>query len=132
MLTSAPQHAESMATESEWSCPICHDDQDDVAYMSPCFHKFCLGCALHWAQQKPNCPLCRSVTTAILFSAWSDDNYLMFDVPGPAEPSAEDCQDEQGAAGLVPRAHVDSFPPEVWADFFKSHPNNIRPLLLWL
>ncbi|XP_029861613.1 uncharacterized protein LOC115337456 [Aquila chrysaetos chrysaetos] len=38
----------------------------------------------------------------------------------------------QGPAGLVPWAQVGSFPPAVWADFFKSHPNNIRPLLPWV
>ncbi|NXS40102.1 TOPRS ligase, partial [Balaeniceps rex] len=120
------------ASESEWSCPICRDDQDDVAYMSPCLHQFCLGCAMRWARQKPNCPLCRLKVTAILFSVWSEDDYLTFDAPGPAEPSVEGHQDEQGAAGPVPGAPVGSLPPEVWADFFKSHPNNIRPLLPWL
>ncbi|NWH48170.1 TOPRS ligase, partial [Fregata magnificens] len=121
-----------MATESEWSCPICCDDQEDVAYLSPCLHQFCLGCALRWAWQKPNCPLCRLVTTAILFSVRSDDDFLTFDVPGPAEPPADHDQDEQGAAGPVPGAQVGGFGPETWADFFKSHPNNIRPLLPWL
>uniref|UniRef100_A0A663F590 RING-type E3 ubiquitin transferase n=1 Tax=Aquila chrysaetos chrysaetos TaxID=223781 RepID=A0A663F590_AQUCH len=124
-LPSSPQHAESMATESEWSCPICCDDQDDIAYMSPCLHQFCLGCALRWVQQKPNCPLCRSGTTAILFSVRSEDDFLTLDVPSLREPMAEDHQDEQGPAGLVPWAQVGSFPPAVWADFFKSHPNNI-------
>ncbi|GAB0205677.1 hypothetical protein GRJ2_003033300 [Grus japonensis] len=118
--------------ETEWSCPICGDDQEDVAYMSPCLHQFCLGCALRWARQKPNCPLCRSVTTTILFSVRSDDDYLMFDVPGPTEPPAEDRQEEHGAVGPVPRPEVGGFTPEVWADFFKSHPDNIRPLLPWL
>ncbi|NXL54090.1 TOPRS ligase, partial [Podilymbus podiceps] len=118
-----------MAAESEWSCPVCCDDQDDVAYLSPCLHKFCLGCALRWARQKPNCPLCRARTTTVVFSVWADDNYLTFDVPGPAEPPAEDQRDEPG---LVPGTEVDSFPTEVWADFFKSHPDNIRPLLPWL
>ncbi|GAB0205840.1 hypothetical protein GRJ2_003049600 [Grus japonensis] len=121
-----------MARESEWSCPICCDNQDDVAYMSPCLHQFCLGCALRWARQKPNCSLCRSEATAILFSVWSDDDYLMFDIPGPADPLADDPQDEQRATGPVPEAEVDSFPPKLWADFFKSHPNNVRPLLPWL
>ncbi|NXS69224.1 TOPRS ligase, partial [Pandion haliaetus] len=121
-----------MAAKSEWSCPICRDDQDDMAYMSPCLHKFCLGCALRWAWQKPNCPLCRSGTTAIFFSVWSDDDYLVFDIPSPADPQAEHHQDEQQAAGLVPRAQVGGFPPAVWADFFQSHPSNIRPLLPWV
>ncbi|NXE84813.1 TOPRS ligase, partial [Cochlearius cochlearius] len=121
-----------MATETEWSCPMCHNNQDDIAYMSPCLHQLCLGCALRWARQKSNCPVCRSRTTTILYSLWSDDDYLTFDVPGPAEPVAEDHQDRCGAAGPVPGAQVGIFPPEVWADFFKSHPNSIRPLLLWL
>uniref|UniRef100_A0A663EZL3 RING-type E3 ubiquitin transferase n=1 Tax=Aquila chrysaetos chrysaetos TaxID=223781 RepID=A0A663EZL3_AQUCH len=105
-LPSSPQHAESMAAKSEWSCPICRDDQDDMAYMSPCFHQFCLGCALRWAWQKPNCPLCRSGTTAVLFSVWSDDDYLVFDVPRPAEPPAQDGQDEQGAVWLMALAQA--------------------------
>ena len=122
-----------MATESEWSCPICCDDKDDIAYVSPCLHQFCLGCALRWVWQKPNCPLCRSGMTAILFSVRSEDDFLTLRVPSLREPTAEDHQDEQGPAGLVvPWAQVGSFPPAVWADFFKSHPDNIRPLLPWL
>ncbi|XP_074876856.1 uncharacterized protein LOC142027100 [Buteo buteo] len=121
-----------MAAKSEWSCPICHDDQDDMAYMSPCLHQFCLGCALRWAWQRPNCPLCRSGTTAVLFSVRSDDDCLVFDVPSPAEPPAQVGQHEQGAAGPAPSAQAGSFPPAAWADFFKSHPDNTRPLLPWL
>ncbi|NXT34323.1 TOPRS ligase, partial [Pelecanoides urinatrix] len=121
-----------MEDESAWSCPVCRDDEEDVTYMSPCLHKFCLGCAVHWAWQKANYPLCRSVTTAILFLVRADDDYLTFDVPGPAEPSPEDRQDEQGAAGPQQGAEVGGFPPEVWAAFFRSHPDNVRSLLLWL
>ncbi|XP_021154696.2 uncharacterized protein LOC110365057 [Columba livia] len=120
-----------MAAESEWSCPICCDDREDVAYMSPCLHQICIGCAMRWVRQKANCPLCRSRTTAILFSRLSDDDYLMFDVPRTAASSDED-EDEEGVVGPVPRAEVGGFPPEVWADYFKSHPNNTRPLLPWL
>ncbi|NWQ78453.1 TOPRS ligase, partial [Columbina picui] len=120
-----------MAAESEWSCPICCDDREDIACMSPCLHQICVGCAMRWVQQKANCPLCRSRTTAILFSRLSDDDYLMFDVPRTAASSDED-EEEQGAAWPVPRAEVGGFPPEVWADFFKSHPDNTRPLLPWL
>lgn len=65
-LPSPPQHTESMATESKWSYSICYDNQGDVAYMSPYLHQFCLSCALCWALQKPNCPLCRSGMMAIL------------------------------------------------------------------
>ncbi|NXW92394.1 TOPRS ligase, partial [Alopecoenas beccarii] len=121
-----------MAAESQWSCPICCDDGEDIAYISPCLHQICVGCAMRWVRQKANCPLCRSRTTANLFSRLSDDDYLMFDVPRTAESSDEDDEDQHGAARPVPRPEVGGFPPEVWADFFKSHPNNTRPLLPWL
>ncbi|NXF69428.1 TOPRS ligase, partial [Ciccaba nigrolineata] len=121
-----------MAAESEWRCPICCDNQENVTYMLPCLHQFCIGCAVRWAQQNPRCPLCQSATTAIKFSVWSENDYLTFNVPGPTESVAEDHQDEQGAAGPLPRAQVGGFPPEVWADFFRSHRNNIRPLLPWM
>ncbi|GAB0205886.1 translation initiation factor IF-2-like [Grus japonensis] len=48
---------------------------------------------------------------AILFSVWLDDDYLTFDIPGPADPLADDPQDEQRATGPVPE---------------------MRPLLPWL
>ncbi|XP_074673819.1 uncharacterized protein LOC141920635 [Strix aluco] len=121
-----------MAAESEWRCPTCCDNQEDVAYVLPCLHQFCIGCAVRQAQQNLRCPLCKSATTAIKFSVWSENDYLTFDVPGPTESVAEDHQDEQGAAGPLPRAQVGGFPPEVWADFFRSHRNNIRPLLPWM
>ncbi|XP_075267966.1 uncharacterized protein LOC142358962 isoform X2 [Opisthocomus hoazin] len=123
-----------MAVASEWSCPICHDHEEDIAYMSPCLHQFCLGCALRWAWQKPNCPLCRLPTTAILLLVELEnlEDYLMFQIPGATEPPAEDHQDEQGAAGPVAGAQVGGFSPEVWADFFKSHPDNLKTLLLWV
>lgn len=56
-LPSLPQEANT-ATETEWSCPICHDAQDDVAYGTPCHHQFCLGFILWRVKRKPPCPLC--------------------------------------------------------------------------
>ncbi|XP_074449335.1 uncharacterized protein LOC141745456 isoform X2 [Larus michahellis] len=119
------QCAENMASKSEWRCPICCDDEEDIAYLSPCLHPFCLGCAVRWAQQRPSCAVCQCVATDIVFSVWSDDDYLTFDIPCPA-----DLQDEEGAVEAEPQ--VDAFPPEVWADFFKSHPSSIEPLMPWL
>ncbi|NXE10835.1 TOPRS ligase, partial [Lophotis ruficrista] len=121
-----------MATESGWNCPICCENEEDIAYMSPCLHQFCIGCALRWVRQKPNCPLCRLRTTAVMSSVRSESDYLRFEVPDSAELSAEDNQNEQWATELLPRPQVGGFSPEVWADFFESHPDNTRPLLPWL
>ncbi|XP_071590490.1 uncharacterized protein [Heliangelus exortis] len=121
-----------MATGSEWSCPICCDNQEEVACLSPCLHQFCLGCALRWVEQNPKCPLCRNKTMSVFFSMLEDDDYLAFDVPSSAEVLAEFHQDEQGAVWPLPQFAVLDFPPEVWADFFKSDPINVRPLVPWV
>jgi len=41
---------------SDWTCPICW--QDDITYMTPCFHQLCYGFALWWAKKKPSCAIC--------------------------------------------------------------------------
>uniref|UniRef100_A0A8D2M277 RING-type domain-containing protein n=1 Tax=Zonotrichia albicollis TaxID=44394 RepID=A0A8D2M277_ZONAL len=51
-----------------WSCPICCDAPDDVAYAMPCGHRFCLGCILRWAERNPACPLCRRSILTVKFS----------------------------------------------------------------
>lgn len=126
--------------------------------MSPCLHQFCLGCAQRWVRHKANCPLCRTATMKILFSVVSNDDYLTFDVPEPAEPSAEDSEDEATLLSLTPdddplvadqlgptepwsdnseeereaEEEPGGFSPQVWADFFNSHRDNMQPLLPWL
>uniref|UniRef100_A0A8D2MNK3 RING-type domain-containing protein n=1 Tax=Zonotrichia albicollis TaxID=44394 RepID=A0A8D2MNK3_ZONAL len=54
------------ALGAEWSCPICHDEQEGVAYVTPCGHEFCMGCILRWAEKKPECPLCRRLIESAL------------------------------------------------------------------
>uniref|UniRef100_A0A8C3Q7X6 RING-type domain-containing protein n=1 Tax=Geospiza parvula TaxID=87175 RepID=A0A8C3Q7X6_GEOPR len=56
------------AMGTEWSCPICHDEQEGVAYVIPCGHEFCMGCILRWAEKKPECPLCRRLIESVRFS----------------------------------------------------------------
>uniref|UniRef100_U3KL87 RING-type domain-containing protein n=1 Tax=Ficedula albicollis TaxID=59894 RepID=U3KL87_FICAL len=66
-----------MATGKEWSCPICCDARDDVAYAMPCDHRFCLGCILRWAERNPACPLCRrSILTVKLHEVQREENNL--------------------------------------------------------
>uniref|UniRef100_A0A8C3ERR0 Uncharacterized protein n=1 Tax=Corvus moneduloides TaxID=1196302 RepID=A0A8C3ERR0_CORMO len=59
------------AMGTEWSCPICHDKQEGVAYVIPCGHEFCMGCILRWAEKKPECPLCRRLIESSLGTALS-------------------------------------------------------------
>ncbi|XP_071586882.1 mucin-1-like [Heliangelus exortis] len=121
-----------MANESQWCCPICYSNQEGIASLLPCRHQFCLGCAMRWLQQNQSCPLCRTETTSIRFSQRSDNDYLAINLLDAAEHRAEEHLEEEELTRPVPRPLVGGFPPEAWADFFRSDPSNIRPLLPWL
>uniref|UniRef100_A0A8D2M1N8 RING-type domain-containing protein n=1 Tax=Zonotrichia albicollis TaxID=44394 RepID=A0A8D2M1N8_ZONAL len=73
------------ALGAEWSCPICHDEQEGVAYVTPCGHEFCMGCILRWAEKKPECPLCRRLIESVRFSL-QEQKYLEFRGSGQQEP----------------------------------------------
>lgn len=100
--------------------------------MTPCKHQLCYGCAIWWANKKPSCAICGHKITTIRYSVRSDDDYLECAVPQPAARSDHGLQDEQGPAEpvLIPPEH--NFPAEVWAAFFKEHPEDLEPLLHWL
>ncbi|NXI63117.1 TOPRS ligase, partial [Anseranas semipalmata] len=115
-----------------WTCPACGDRWDDVAYLTPCLHQLCYGCALRWARRRPSCPLCREAIETIRYSVRSAEDYLEVAVPEPAEHLQDGQQDEQGTAEPVLRAPELGFPPEVWAAFFRENPENVEPLLPWL
>ncbi|XP_069631958.1 E3 ubiquitin-protein ligase Topors-like [Haliaeetus albicilla] len=157
-LPNLPQSA-NMATETEWSCPICRDARDDVSYAMPCRHQFCLGCILRWTEVKPECPLCRRPVENVRFSVLGEDDYLHCAVqhredrtdassqagsaPGPlpensphhpavsppSSPQGIPSPAEQGAAG--PEA-VGGLLPEVWAELFQRQQHLLDPVLPWL
>uniref|UniRef100_A0A670ZNI5 RING-type E3 ubiquitin transferase n=1 Tax=Pseudonaja textilis TaxID=8673 RepID=A0A670ZNI5_PSETE len=38
---------------SEYSrCPICLEKIRNVAFLNPCFHRFCFACILEWSDRK--------------------------------------------------------------------------------
>lgn len=86
-----------MAAEQAWMCPICRDEQKDVAYVVPCRHEFCLACILQWAKQRNSCPLCRTVMTVIKVAEWDDNDDLDFVIQPPAQPEPASFQ-----AGIAP------------------------------
>ncbi|NXR28085.1 TOPRS ligase, partial [Cinclus mexicanus] len=140
---------------TEWSCPICHDEQEGVAYVIPCGHEFCMGCILRWAEKKPECPLCRRLIESVKFSL-QEQKYLECvitpqgkspETSSQAERSlglldGNSCQRpgvvpvqgtlfpaEQGPAGMEA---VGSLLPKVWAELFQKEEHVLDPMLPWL
>ncbi|XP_062457433.1 E3 ubiquitin-protein ligase Topors-like, partial [Rhea pennata] len=69
------------------TCPICLDTLDDIAYVKPCFHKFCFGCVLRWSKTKAECPLCKQVFQSILHTVLAEDDYQEYVVRPPKDSS---------------------------------------------
>ncbi|NWI57716.1 TOPRS ligase, partial [Calyptomena viridis] len=88
-----------MAMGKEWSCPICCDAPDDVAYAMPCGHRFCLGCILRWAERNPACPLCRRSILTVKFSDQGGDNYLHCVITPPRESPETNSQAGEAPGG---------------------------------
>uniref|UniRef100_A0A803WFX1 RING-type domain-containing protein n=1 Tax=Ficedula albicollis TaxID=59894 RepID=A0A803WFX1_FICAL len=87
------------AMGTEWSCPICHDEQEGVAYVIPCGHEFCMGCILRWAEKKPECPLCRRLIESVRFSL-QEQKYLEC-VITPQGESPETISQAERSLGLL-------------------------------
>ncbi|KAF1664830.1 hypothetical protein FQA23_0014828, partial [Aptenodytes patagonicus] len=151
-----------MATEPECTCPICHNARNDVAYVMPCLHQFCLGCILRWTRMKPECPLCRRPIEIVRFSVRAEDDYIQYVIPPleesrdassqagrapghpadnsphhpvaspPSSPQRRLSPAEQGAVGTEAEGTVGGLLPEVWAALFQREEHLLDPVLPWL
>ncbi|NWV13770.1 TOPRS ligase, partial [Ptilonorhynchus violaceus] len=146
------------ATETEWNCPICRDARDDLAYVMPCLHQFCLGCIMRWAEMQTVCPLCRELMEAVSFSMQTDsyidcvftcseesadasswagitlgqlvkNSPYHFVVSPSRSPQGILPTAEQGSAGTEP---VGGLLPRVWAELFQREEHLLDPVVPWL
>ncbi|NXF40304.1 TOPRS ligase, partial [Nyctibius bracteatus] len=150
-----------MAAEEEWSCPICRDARDDVAYALPCLHQFCLRCILSWAKRRTDCPVCRRPVERVKFSVPAHDP-VEYNIrrstrlqdgsrhsdtapvrpadnsphgpmaSPPSSPQRMSSPAEQGAVGIDAGATVGGLLPEVWAELFQAQRHLLDPVLPWL
>ena len=137
-----------MAAEEAWTCSICRDVRQDVAYAIPCNHMFCLGCIQRWARLRDSCPLCRMAMQTIRVSVRGDDEYVECIVSPPAVPVPAGFSGTAGPSGSAasgpPSAppspgpvaaegeRVGGLLPEVWAALFRERRDILDPVLPWL
>lgn len=143
-------------TETEWNCPICRDARDDLAYVMPCLHQFCLACIMRWAEMQRVCPLCRELIEAVRFSVQTDSyidcvftsseesanastwtgitlGQLVKNSPFVESPSHAPrgtlSPADHGGTGTQP---VGGLPPRVWAELFQREEHLLDPVVPWL
>ncbi|XP_031471944.1 uncharacterized protein LOC116244414 [Phasianus colchicus] len=137
-----------MAAEEAWTCSICRDVRQDIAYASPCNHMFCLGCIQRWARLRDSCPLCRTAMKTIRVSVRGDNEYVECIVSPPAVPvpiSFGTTTGPSGTAASTPPSappspgpmavepeRVGGLLPEVWAALFRERRDILDPVLPWL
>ncbi|NWV37818.1 TOPRS ligase, partial [Grantiella picta] len=143
------------ATETKWNCAICQDARDDLTYVMPCLHRFCLSCIMRWAEMQTVCPLCREPIESVKFSV-KTDSYIDCVFASSAEsenasswagitlgqlvkhsfvespsrsPRGILRQAEQAGAGTEP---VGGILPSVWAELFQREEHLLDPVVRWL
>ncbi|NWW57975.1 TOPRS ligase, partial [Ifrita kowaldi] len=144
------------ATETKWNCPICRDARDDLTYVMPCLHQFCLACIMRWAEMQRVCPLCREQIEGVRFSVQTDSyidcvftsseesanasswtgitlGQLVKNSPFVESPSRAPrrilATAEHGGAGIEP---VGGLLPSVWAELFQREEHLLDPVVPWL
>ncbi|XP_059348978.1 uncharacterized protein LOC132086990 [Ammospiza nelsoni] len=120
-----------MATGAEWSCPICREASDNIAYVRSCRHQFCRHCIVRWARKNPSCPLCRQTVHAIICPAPHDQGFTEMVVSEPSV-SRSAGPEESNVAEPQPRSLVAGLPPETWAFLFSNYTEILWPLEMWL
>lgn len=67
----------AMATDgpSDSRCPICLERIRNVAFLNPCFHRFCFACILEWSDRKAECPLCKQRFHSFFHTIRSDTDF---------------------------------------------------------
>ncbi|CAN8220485.1 unnamed protein product [Coccothraustes coccothraustes] len=144
------------ATETEWNCPICRDARDDLSYVMPCLHQFCLACIMRWAEMQRVCPLCREVIEAVRFSVQTDSyidcvftssgepvnasswtgitlGQLVKNSPFVESPSHAR-REILRTAGLrgAQTEPVGGLLPRMWAELFQREEHLLDPVVPWL
>ncbi|XP_033029885.1 E3 ubiquitin-protein ligase Topors-like [Lacerta agilis] len=66
---------------SDSRCPICLERIRNVAFLNPCFHRFCFVCILEWSERKAECPLCKQHFHSFFHTINSDTDFEEYFVP---------------------------------------------------
>lgn len=71
----------AMDGPSDLRCPICLERIRNMAFLNPCFHRFCFACILEWSDRKAECPLCKQRFQSFFHSIRSDTDFEEYIVP---------------------------------------------------